>query len=84
MDKILLAFILFIVAGIAGIHTAREWNSYHIICPPNTQGETLIQSMSDGQEVLCIYSKTPMVKQRSSYKQGSLQSAYPYSKDVLP
>ena len=78
MYQILLAFILYCIATVIGIHTTREWNSYHIICPLNETGEQLIQAMSDGQEVLCIYTKTPMKKGRSSYKSGALQSAYPY------
>lgn len=78
MGKILFAFLLFLLAMVIGVQTAREWNSYHIICPPNESGEALVQSMSNGDEVLCIYSKNPMVKGRTSYKSGSLQSAYPY------
>ena len=78
LPPIILAFILFIVAMICGVYTAREWNSYQIICPPNESGEALVQSMSNGDEVLCIYSKNPMAKGRTSYKSGSLQSAYPY------
>ena len=76
LPQIILAFILFLCALVLGIHTAREWNSYHIICPPNESGEALVQSMSNGDEVLCIYSKQPMKKARTSYKQGSLRSAY--------
>ena len=78
LPPIIIAFILFICALVLGIHTAREWNSYHIICPPIESGEALVQSMSNGDEVLCIYSKNPMAKGRTSYKSGSLQSAYPY------
>ena len=78
LPQIILAFILFICALVLGINTAREWNSYHIICPPNEKGEALVQSMSNGDEVLCIYSKNPMAKGRTSYKSGSLQSAYSY------
>ena len=75
MGKILFAFLLFLLAMVIGVQTAREWNSYHIICPPNESGEQLIQSMSNGDEVLCIYSKQPMKTARTSYKQGSLRSA---------
>lgn len=78
IPPIILAFILFVIAMICGVHTAREWNSYQIICPPNESGEALVQSMSNGDEVLCVYSKNPMAKGRTSYKSGSLQSAYPY------
>ena len=78
MSKILFAFLLFLLAMVIGVQTAREWNSYHIICPPNESGEALVQSMSNGDEVLCVYSKNPMAKGRTSYKSGSLQSAYPY------
>ena len=72
LPQIILAFILFLCALVLGIHTAREWNSYHIICPSEEQGEALVQSMSDGMEVLCIYSKDPMKRGRSSYKSGKL------------
>ena len=69
---ILVSFFLFVCASLIGTHTLRDWNSYHIICPSEEQGEALVQSMSDGMEVLCIYSKDPMQKGRSSYKSGKL------------
>ena len=50
MGKILFTFLLFLLAMVIGVQTAREWNSYHIICPPNESGEQLIQSMSNGDE----------------------------------
>ena len=78
LPQIILAFILFVVAMICGVYTAREWNSYQIICPPNESGEALVQSMSNGEEVLCIYSKNPMKHSRSAFKPGSLQHAYSY------
>ena len=72
---ILIAFTLFFIAGALGIIYAREVNTQYIVCPANENGEELMQSMSNGDEVLCIYSKHKPTTKQVSYKPGILKPA---------
>lgn len=44
-----------------------------IRCPLNENGQTFIQSMSDGHEVLCVYTKDIPQHKRLTYKKGTLK-----------
>lgn len=70
---LLFSFILFILSGMYGIHLEREKNTRSIICPYE---DKLIQVESDGNEVLCIYTKEPMKHQRSKYVEGQIRDGH--------
>ena len=63
------AFLLFVICAFLGAELYKQYNTRTIICPPGN----LIQAMSDGNEVLCIYSKEPMKERQQSYKKGALE-----------
>lgn len=69
--QLFLAFILFCLSACIGAFLYKEAHMQVIICP---EGK-LIQAMSDGNEVLCIYSKEPMKEKQRIYKKGELQNA---------
>ena len=65
----IIAFILFVISATLGAMLYQEYNTKILICP---EGQ-LIQAMSDGREVLCIYSKEPMKEKQRAYKKGELK-----------
>lgn len=67
--QLVLAFILFVISATLGAMLYQEYNTKIIICPEGR----LIQAMSDGREVLCIYSKEPMKEKQRTYKKGELK-----------
>ena len=67
--QLILAFILFCMSATIGAVLYKEYNTQTIVCPAGN----LIQVMSDGKEVLCIYSKEQMKEKHRSYKKGELE-----------
>ena len=67
--QLILAFILFCMSATIGAVLYKEYNTQTIVCPAGN----LIQAMSDGKEVLCIYSKEQMKEKHRSYKKGELE-----------
>jgi len=70
---LILSFILFICSAYIGAMAYVHMTQQTIRCPLNENGETFIQSMSDGNEVLCIYTKTIPQHKKLTYKKGTLQ-----------
>ena len=73
MVRLIATFVLSVLVTTYGFYLGRSWTTYTIVCPANEAGETLQQSMSNGDEVLCIYAKEPMKQKRTSYKKGKLK-----------
>ena len=69
MLKLIVTFVFFILCSLYGAFLYKEFNTVTIKCPPGN----LIQAMSDGREVLCIYSKEPMKEKQRTYKKGELK-----------
>ena len=70
-----LVFIFFCFAACLGAVIHKHTHTYTIQCP---EGK-LVQAMSDGNEVLCIYSKEPMKEKRTAYKKGKLNKCNTFS-----
>lgn len=69
----ILSFILFICSAYIGAIYYVYTNQQLIRCPLKENEETFIQSMSDGHEVLCIYTKTSLQSKKLIYKKGTLK-----------
>lgn len=68
----IITFCLFCTTLFIGTYYDREFNKYYLMCPSMDNGNKLVQSISDGKEVICIYTQDPMKKGRYSNKLGYL------------
>lgn len=69
---LLLSFILFATSAIIGTGCYVYLTQQTLRCPLEESGHTFIQSMSDGKEVMCIYTKDIPQHKRLTYKKGKL------------
>jgi hypothetical protein len=65
--------LLFIIAAGVGIIVYKETTMQQIVCPPVVNGETFIQSITDGNEIICMYSVTPPTNKKLIRKQGTFK-----------
>lgn len=70
---LIISFILFTASAITGAICYVYITKQTIQCPLNENGQTFIQSMSDGHEVLCVYTKDIQQHKRLTYKKGTLK-----------
>jgi len=64
---------LFVIAAAGGIIVYKETTMQQIVCPPNSNGETFIQSITDGNEIICMYTITPPMNKKIIRKKGYLK-----------
>jgi len=67
--KLFCSFVLFSVIAVVSATKYKEYNTKTIVCPSE---ETLVQAMTDGNDVLCVYTKESLQSKKLYYKKGVL------------
>ena len=65
--------LLFVIAASIGMIVYKETTMQQIVCPDVVQGERFVQSMTDGKELICVYSVTPPMNKKIVRKSGQFK-----------
>lgn len=65
--------LLLIIAMGVGVIVYKETTMQQIVCPDVVQGERFVQSMTDGKELICVYSVTPPMNKKIVRKSGQFK-----------
>jgi len=65
--------LLFVIAAGVGMIVYKETTMQQIVCPDVLQGEKFVQSMTDGKELICVYSVTPPMNKKLVRKSGKFK-----------
>jgi len=68
--KFILTFIVFCVIAVVSATNYKQIITKTLICP---EPERLLQVMSDGNEVMCVYTKIPQQNKPHQYLKGIIQ-----------
>lgn len=63
----------YILASYIGIVIYKETTMQAIICPSSMNNEIFIQSITDGKEVICMYTITHPMNKKIIQKKGTLK-----------